>query len=84
MYQVSIKTKYNTINMKIKDTNDSEFKEICEQPYIEEVRIEQIKEEIKKLEKERDEALMHLVGTSYYNQVAQEKEKQIRKLKKEY
>ena len=34
------------------------------------------------LERERDEALWHCVGTSYYNQVVREKNELIRKLKK--
>lgn len=82
MYNATIKTKYNTINMKVEDINSQEFQEICEQPYIIEVRIEHIKSEIERLTKERDEALRHVVGTSYYNQVAQEKNKQILELKK--
>lgn len=84
MYKVRIKTKYNTINMNIEDLNNPEFVELCDQPYILEVEIENIKnvEEIKNdLIKERDEALMHVVGTSYWNEVAQEKNKLIKKLK---
>lgn len=44
MYKVEIKTKYNVINMQIEDINDPKFLEICEQPYVIEVRAEKIKE----------------------------------------
>ena len=80
MYKATIKTKYNVINMTIEDINSKEFLEICEQPYVLEVRAEKIKQ----LEKERDEALSHCVGMAYYNDLAQEKTKMIRQLKKEY
>ena len=51
------------------------------------MNIQMIQEKIKQLEKEKNDALWHMVGTSYYNQVAQEKKKEIegwtRKLVKE-
>lgn len=48
MYEVEIKTKYNIIRMKVEDINSPEFLEICEQPYVLEVRAEKIKELTKK------------------------------------
>ena len=43
MYRIIIKTKYNVITLEREDYNTPEMKEILEQPYIEEVRIEKIK-----------------------------------------
>ena len=43
MYRVIIKTKYNTINLKVEDYNDPKVQEILEQPYIIEAKIEKIK-----------------------------------------
>ena len=77
MYIATIKTKYNVIKLEIENPNDPNFIEILEQPYVEEVRIEQ---KIEQLKKERDEALSHVVGTSYYWQVAQEKSKELKLL----
>ena len=82
MYYFDIKTKYNTIKLSVEDANDPQLLEVLEQPYVLEVRMEERNEAIEQLKKERDEALRHLVGTAYYNQVAQEKNEQIRKLKK--
>lgn len=42
MYQVEIKTKYNIIHLTIEDIENEQFKEILEQPYIEEVRVEKV------------------------------------------
>lgn len=52
MYKATIKTKYNTIILNIEDTNDEQFKEICEQPYVIEIKIE--KEKALNLKKEED------------------------------
>lgn len=82
MYYVEVKTKYNTIKLKVEDANDPQLLEILEQPYVLEVRIEERKELIERLKQERDEALWHCVGTAYYNQVAQEKSEQIKELTK--
>lgn len=82
MYYFDIKTKYNTLKLCVEDVNDPQLLEILEQPYVLEVRMEERNEAIEQLKKERDEALWHLVGTSYYNQVAQEKNEMIKKLSK--
>lgn len=82
MYYFNIKTKYNTINLCVEDANDPQLLEILEQPYVLEVRMEERNETIERLKKERDAALYHCVGTAYYNQVAQEKNEQIKKLLK--
>ncbi len=77
MYIVTIKTKYNVIKLEVENPNDQQFLEILEQPYVEEVRIEQ---KIEQLKEEIHSALSHVVGTSYYNQVAQEKSKELQLL----
>lgn len=77
MYIATIKTKYNTIKLEIENPNDPQFIEILEQPYVEEVRIEQ---KIEQLKDEIHSALSHAVGTSYYNQIAQEKSKELQLL----
>lgn len=51
MYKIMIKTKYNTITLEIDNLQDTSLQEILEQPYIEEVRIENIQEPILKLKK---------------------------------
>ena len=78
MYKVMIKTKYNTINWTVEDYNAPEVQEVLNQPYVEEVRIEQLKT-VEELKKERDDALHHLVGTSYYMEKALELTKEINK-----
>lgn len=77
MYIATIKTKFNTIRLQVENPNDPAFLEVLEQPYIEEVRIEQ---KIEQLKEEIHTALFHAVGTSYYNQVAQEKSKELKLL----
>ena len=77
MYLATIKTRFNTIRLQIENPNDPEFLEVLEQPYIEEVRIEQ---KVEQLKKERDEALSHVVGTAYYWQVAKEKNEEMKRL----
>ena len=44
MYQITIKTKFNTIYLEVEDYNTPEVQEIFNQPYIEEIRMEQVKE----------------------------------------
>ena len=78
MYYFEIKTQYNTLKLCVEDVNDPQLQEILEQPYILDVKMKTIED----LERERDEALWHCVGTSYYNQVVREKNELIRKLKK--
>ncbi len=50
MYQITIKTKYNVINMQVEDYNTPEMQEIFEQPYVEEIRIDNLNK-VKKLER---------------------------------
>jgi hypothetical protein len=50
MYKITIKTKYNVINLEVEDYTTPEVQEILEQPYIIEVRIEKIGK-VRKLEK---------------------------------
>lgn len=42
MYKITIKTKYNTINLEVEDYNDPQIQEILEQPYVLETKIEKI------------------------------------------
>ena len=42
MYRITIKTKYNVITMQVEDYNTPEMQEIYDQPYVEEIRIENI------------------------------------------
>lgn len=42
MYQITIKTKYNVINLQVEDYTTPKMQEIFDQPYIEEIRIENI------------------------------------------
>lgn len=50
MYKITIKTKYNVINMQVEDYNTPEMQEIFEQPYVEEIRIDNL-DKVKKLER---------------------------------
>lgn len=58
MYELYIKTKFNEIRLLVEDTNDPDVKEILEQPWIEEVRLEPVtgkpKENYKKLIRRKD------------------------------
>lgn len=56
MYELTIVTEYNTINLVVDDYNSSEVKEILEQPYIKSVEWHQIKEKIKVRRKEDEMA----------------------------
>lgn len=52
MYRLTIKTKYNVITLEVENYNIPEVQEILEQPYIEEVKIENIeKKKVKVLKK---------------------------------
>jgi len=48
MYLITIKTKYNVIRWEVEEYNSPEVQEVIEQPYVEEVKIEQIKEKVLK------------------------------------
>lgn len=52
MYRITIKTKYNTITLEREDYTTPEVQEILEQPYIEEIDIENL-DKSKKLVKEK-------------------------------
>ena len=52
MYQIIIKTTYNTIILEREDYNTPEMQEIFEQPYVEEIKIDKIeKGKVRKKEK---------------------------------
>lgn len=42
MYELYIKTKFNEIKILVEDTQDTEVKEILNQPWVEEVRLEPV------------------------------------------
>ena len=44
MYNITIKTKYNVINLTNVDIHDPKIQEILEQPYIIETKIEEVKD----------------------------------------
>ena len=44
MYIITIKTKFNTIHLEVEDYNTPEVQEIFNQPYVEEIRMQQVKE----------------------------------------
>ena len=81
MYKVIIKTKFNTIEKVVEDINTPEMKELYNQPYIEGIYIDTIEHYRDRLIEERNNALRHVVGTSYYNKIAQEKNNEIKRLK---
>lgn len=79
MYKIIIETKYNIINL---ITNDiEEYKEVFEQPYILDVKIKELKT-LEELVAERDAALRHVVGTSYWHQRVLELNKEIEEVKR--
>lgn len=53
MYRIIIKTKYNVITLEREDYNTPELKEVYEQPYVEEIKIEKIKTLTKVLKKRK-------------------------------
>ena len=55
MYKVTIKTLYNTINLEVEDINSPEVQEIFNQPYVLEIRAEEIKKydpKVKRIKKD--------------------------------
>lgn len=58
--------------MEIENINDPKLKKELDKTYTE-LRIEKLKEE-------RDKALSHVVGTSYYNELAHKKNNEIKRL----
>lgn len=46
-YELYIKTKFNEIKLLIDDINDPDVKEILKQPWIEEVKLTQVKDKSK-------------------------------------
>ena len=42
MYEVTIKTQHNTIQFATDDINDEQFKEILDQPWVEDVEIKSV------------------------------------------
>ena len=42
MYIITIKTKFNTIHLEVEDYNTPEVQEIFNQPYVEEIRMQQV------------------------------------------
>lgn len=45
MFLITIKTKYNVIRLEVEDYNTPEMQEIFDQPYVEEIKIDNIKKE---------------------------------------
>ena len=78
MYKIVIETEYNIINL-ITD-NPEEYKEVFEQPYVKNVSIKELKT-VEELIAERDAALSHVVGTSYWHQRVLELNKEIEEAK---
>lgn len=55
MYRITIKTKYNTIQLDVENYNIPQVQEILEQPYIVEVKIDNLeKDKVKVLKKGRN------------------------------
>ena len=75
MYKITIKTKYGLSTYKVDEINTDETKQILNQEEAKEILIERLKQE-------RDLALQHVVGTSFWNEVAQQKNEEIKLLKK--
>lgn len=80
MYIVRIKTKYNLITLKVEDTTSEEFKELVNQPYVEEVYIETIEHFKNGLIEERNNLLNHIVGMDYNTRKALELNEKIKEL----
>lgn len=79
MYKIIIETEYNIINL-ITDTPE-EYKEVFEQPYVLNVEIKELKT-LEELIAERDAALRHVVGTSYWHQRVLELNKKIEEVQR--
>ena len=65
--------------MEVEDVNSDEFQEAINQPDVQEVRIDR-KTTLDELKEERDKALWHVVGTSYWNEKAQELTRKMREV----
>ena len=79
MYKIIIETKYNTI--KLITDNTEEYKEVFEQPFVKNVDIKELKT-LEELIAERDAALRHVVGTSYWHQRVLELNKEIEEVQR--
>lgn len=79
MYKIIIETKYNTI--KLITDNPEEYKEVFEQPYVKNVDIKELRT-LEELIAERDAALRHVVGTSYWHQRVLELNKEIEEVQR--
>lgn len=79
MYKIIIETEYNTI--KLITDNPEEYKEVFEQPYVKNVDIKELKA-LEELIAERDAALRHVVGTSYWHQRVLELNKEIEEVQR--
>lgn len=47
MFDIQIKTKFNVIQISVDDLEDPEVKEILEQPWVEEVKVENVQDKPK-------------------------------------
>lgn len=59
MYHLTIKTKYNIINLDVEDYTTPEVQEILEQPYIIETRMEKVKAKVRKKELNNEKNKIH-------------------------
>lgn len=62
MYKVTVKTKYNTVELLADDPEH--YREFYEQPYVEKVDIKELAT-IESLKAEREKLLMHVTGMPY-------------------
>ena len=77
MYQVIVKTKEKTYEIKVENLNDDRLIELIEQNKIIKLQIERVKTK-EELIKERDSLLYNVVGMSYNTQKALELNKKIK------
>jgi hypothetical protein len=47
MYDIQIKTKFNVIQISVDDLEDPEVKEILEQPWVEEIKVDNVQDKPK-------------------------------------
>ena len=47
MFDIQIKTKFNVIQISVDDLEDPEVKEILEQPWVEEIKVENVQDKPK-------------------------------------
>lgn len=59
MYHLTIKTKYNIINLDVEDYTTPEVQEILSQPYIIETRMEKVKTKVRKKELNNEKNKIH-------------------------